>query len=101
MKAMRMARMKMPRRGSVAKVCTEVSTPDRTRKVPISESEKARIASRIDQTLSAPRFSITAAEWKSEQLRAIQFSLADSCQNVRLFSVYHQVHERRYFPRCP
>ncbi len=57
--------MKMPRRGSVAKACTEVSTPDRTRKVPISDSEKARIASRMVQTLSAPRFSITTAECNS------------------------------------
>ena len=55
----------MPRLGSFAKVWTEVSTPDRTRKVPISESEKARIASRMVQTLSAPRFSITTAEWRS------------------------------------
>ena len=52
----------MPRLGSTANACTEVSTPERTRKVPISDSEKARIASRMVQTLSAPRFSITTAE---------------------------------------
>ena len=52
----------MPRRGSVAKAWTDVSTPERTRKVPISDSENARIASRMVQTLSAPRFSITTAE---------------------------------------
>ena len=57
--------MKMPRVGSVAKACTEVSTPERTRKVPISDSEKARIASRMVQTLSASRFSITTAECSS------------------------------------
>ena len=57
-----MARMKMPRRGSVAKVWTDVSTPERTRKVPISDSENATIARRMVQTLSAPRFSITTAE---------------------------------------
>jgi hypothetical protein len=57
--------MKIPRRGSVAKVCTDVSTPDRTRKVPISDSENATIASRIVQTLSAPRFSMTTAECNS------------------------------------
>ena len=57
--------MKMPRLGSTAKACTEVSTPERTRKVPISDSEKARIASRMVQTLSAPRFSITTAECSS------------------------------------
>ena len=57
--------MKMPRVGSVAKACTEVSTPERTRKVPISDSENARIASRMVQILSAPRFSITSAECSS------------------------------------
>ena len=57
--------MKTPRVGSVAKACTEVSTPERTRKVPISESENARIASRIVHTLSALRFSITSAECSS------------------------------------
>ena len=57
--------MKMPRRGSIAKACTEVSTPDRTRKVPISDSENARIASRMVQTLSASRFSMTTAECSS------------------------------------
>ena len=65
MKTTRIARMKMPRRGSVAKACTEVSTPDRTRKVPISDSEKVRIASRMVQILSASRFSITTAECNS------------------------------------
>ena len=57
--------MKTPRVGSVAKACTDVSTPERTRKVPISDSEKARIASRMVQTLSASRFSITTAECNS------------------------------------
>ena len=33
--------MKTPRLGSVANACTEVSTPERTRNVPISESENA------------------------------------------------------------
>ena len=50
MNATSIARMKMPRRGSLAKVWTEVSTPDRTRKVPISDSENARIARRMVQT---------------------------------------------------
>ena len=57
--------MNTPRVGSVAKACTEVSTPERTRKVPSSDSEKARIASRIVQTFSASRFSITTAECSS------------------------------------
>ena len=57
--------MKMPRVGSVANACTEVSTPERTRKVPSSESEKAEIASRTVQFLKLPRFSVTASEWIS------------------------------------
>ena len=57
--------MKMPRSGSDAKACTEVSTPERTRKVPISDSEKVRIESRMVQTFSASRFSITTAECSS------------------------------------
>jgi hypothetical protein len=54
--------MKMPRAGSVAKACTEVSTPERTRKVPSRLSEKAAIASSTVQALKAPRFSATASE---------------------------------------
>ena len=57
--------MNTPRRGSTAKACTEVRTPERTRKVPTSDSEKARMASRMVQTLRASRFSITRAECKS------------------------------------
>ncbi len=54
--------MKMPRRGSVAKACTEVRTPERTRKVPSSDNENAEIASRTVQFLKLPRFSVTASE---------------------------------------
>ena len=57
--------MKTPRIGSEANACTDVSTPERTRNVPMSESEKARMASRMDQTFSASRFSITTSEWSS------------------------------------
>ena len=57
--------MNRPRAGSVAKACTEVSTPERTRKVPSSDSEKARIASSTVQILKPPRFSVTASEWIS------------------------------------
>jgi len=57
--------MKTPRDGSLAKVCTDVSTPERTKKVPISDSENARMASRMVQTFSALRFSITSAECSS------------------------------------
>ena len=60
-----MARMKTPRLGSTANACTEVRTPDRTRKVPIRDSEKARMASRMVHTLSASRFSMTSAECSS------------------------------------
>ena len=57
--------MNTPRVGSLAKVCTEVSTPERTRKVPISDSENVRMARRMVQTFSALRFSITTAECSS------------------------------------
>ena len=40
---------------------TEVSTPERTRKVPSSDSEKVRIARNSVQIFRASRFSITAA----------------------------------------
>ncbi len=59
------ARMKMPRLGSTAKACTEVSTPERTRKVPSSDRPKAMIASKTVQLRNAPRFSVTASEWIS------------------------------------
>ena len=57
--------MNMPRAGSWAKACTEVSTPERTRKVPSSDSEKARMARRTVQLFSASRFSTTMAECSS------------------------------------
>ena len=54
--------MNTPRAGSVAKAWTEVSTPERTRKVPIRLKEKARMASSTVQLLRALRFSTTIAE---------------------------------------
>ena len=57
--------MKMPRRGSTAKACTEVSTPERTRNVPRSERPKATIARSTVQLRKPPRFSVTASEWIS------------------------------------
>ena len=57
--------MKRPRDGSLAKECTEVSTPERTRNVPSSESEKVRIARKMVQILSASLFYMTAAECSS------------------------------------
>ena len=65
MNSTRIARMNTPRVGSVAKLWTDVSTPERTRNVPSSDSEKARIESRMVQSFSALRFSITTAECSS------------------------------------
>src|SRR5664279_4979850 len=65
MNSTKMQRMNTPRLGSLAKVCTEVSTPERTKNVPINDSEKVRIASRMVQIFSALRFSITTAECNS------------------------------------
>ena len=53
MNSIRMQRMNTPRVGSVAKAWTEVSTPERTRKVPSSDSEKVRMASSSVQIFSA------------------------------------------------
>src|SRR3569833_877475 len=58
----RKARMNMPRSGSLANECTDVSTPDRTRKVPSRLSENAVMASSTVQLLKLPRFSVTASE---------------------------------------
>ncbi len=63
MKTARISRMKTPRLGSLAKLCTEVSTPERTRKVPSSDSEKVTIARKIVQIFRASRFSITLVQW--------------------------------------
>ena len=57
--------MNSPRAGSEAKACTEVSTPERTRKVPSSDSENAAIASSSVQPRKLPRFSVTACECSS------------------------------------
>ncbi len=57
--------MKAPRSGSVAKACTEISTPERTRKVPSSDKENAATASSSVQLLKSPRFSVTARQWIS------------------------------------
>ena len=55
----------MPRAGSEAKLCTEVSTPERTRKVPRRLSEKPRIASSTVQLFKLSRFSATIEECSS------------------------------------
>src|SRR5882672_5977210 len=56
-------RMKKPRRGSLANACTELSTPERTRKVPIRLKENAVIASSNVQLLNAPVRSVAIIEW--------------------------------------
>ena len=57
--------MNTPRAGSVANACTDVSTPERTRNVPSSDSENATMASSTVQLLNVPRFSVTASECRS------------------------------------
>ncbi|MNY71751.1 hypothetical protein D3C86_2101650 [compost metagenome] len=54
--------MNTPRSGSDAKACTDVSTPERTRKVPSRLNENAAMASSTVQLLNTPRFSVTANE---------------------------------------
>ena len=54
--------MYIPRSGSTANECTEVSTPDRTMKAPSSENENAVMASSKVQLLNVPRFSVTDNE---------------------------------------
>ena len=60
--AIRNSRMNTPRSGSEANACTDVRTPERTRKVPSRLRENAKIASSTVQALNAPRFSVTASE---------------------------------------
>ena len=57
--------MNRPRCGSTAKAWTDVNTPERTRKVPSSESENAMIERSTVQVFKALRFSTTIAEWMS------------------------------------
>ena len=56
-------RIKIPREGSDANACTEVSTPERTKKVPSKDSEKAAMAKSTVHALKLPRFSVTIKEW--------------------------------------
>ena len=57
----RIIRMNTPRSGSLAKECTDVMTPERTMKVPISEKPKAMMAKRMVQAFRLSRFSTTMA----------------------------------------
>src|SRR5690242_4299079 len=56
----RKPRMNTPRLGSAANECTLVNTPERTRKVPSSDSENAKIASSSVHARNPPRLSVTA-----------------------------------------
>src|ERR1044072_5350500 len=57
--------MKKPRVGSLAKACTEVMTPDRTKKVPIKDMENPAMANSKVQVRKAPLFSVANAECSS------------------------------------
>ena len=54
--------MNRPREGSAANECTLVSTPERTRKVPSSDSANAAMANSRVQPTNTPRFSVAACE---------------------------------------
>src|SRR3546814_17905125 len=58
-------KMNTPRRGSIAKACTDVRQPYRTRKAPSKESENVLMASSTVQFLKLARFSVTAREWSN------------------------------------
>ena len=62
MAATRIAKIKTPRVGSTAKACTDVNTPERTRKVPTRLSENVVIASSTAQPFMASRRSTTRIE---------------------------------------
>ena len=59
------SRIKTPRSGSLAKACTDDSTPERTRNVPIRLSEKAAMARSNVQLRNAPVRSVASAECSS------------------------------------
>jgi len=77
--------MNMPRSGSVAKACTEVRTPERTKNVPIRLRENPMIASRMVQLFSVSRFSTTMAECSkavaTSQGMKLAFSTGSQNQN--------------------
>src|SRR3546814_17074675 len=57
------ARMKLPRLGSTAKAWTLVRMPERTRKVPTIDMEKATTPSITVQARRASRVASTVTEW--------------------------------------
>ncbi len=75
-----------PRAGSTAKACTEISTPERTKKVPSKLNEKTHTAKKTVQVLQALRFSVIANEWISavpaNQGRKAAFTVDDVVQKL-------------------
>ena len=57
--------MNAPRSGSTANACTLVRIPDRTRKVPSIDMEKATTDSITVHADNAPRVASTDTEWSS------------------------------------
>src|SRR5690554_6467055 len=55
-------KIKVPRAGTLAKACTEVSTPERTKNVPSKLKEKVKMANNTVQARNKLRFSVTANE---------------------------------------
>src|SRR5699024_5431103 len=55
-------KIKVPRAGSLANACTEVSTPERTKNVPSKLNEKVKMANSTVQARNRLRFSVTAKE---------------------------------------
>ena len=72
-----------PRSGSLAKACTDVSTPERTINVPIKEKPKAKMANRMVQAFKASRFSTTMAECSkaAEISHGIKLAFSTGSQN--------------------
>ena len=59
-----MIKIKTPLVGSDANACTDVITPERTKKVPSKLNPNAMIAKNIVQVFRLSRFSETIAEWR-------------------------------------
>ena len=57
-----------PRVGSVAKACTDVITPERTRNVPSSARMKVSTDRKTVHDAIPPRFSVTISEWTNAAL---------------------------------
>ena len=73
-----MASSSTPRVGSTAKACTDVRTPERTRKAPSIEKVKPASARNTVQAGIAPRFSVTTAECSSAAATSQGMKLAFS-----------------------